>query len=46
VVGLVIDTRGRPIIIPEEPAVRVPLLQKWVAALDEYPASTTDGEVS
>ena len=38
VVGVVIDTRGRPIVLPDDPRVRVPLLRKWVAALDEYPA--------
>ena len=37
VVGLVFDTRGRPIQLPSEDAARVPLLQKWVGALDEYP---------
>jgi len=37
VAGLVFDTRGRPIQIPEAPAVRVPLLEKWVEALGEYP---------
>jgi uncharacterized protein (TIGR01319 family) len=38
VVGAVIDTRGRPIVVPEESSERVPLLRKWVAALEEYPA--------
>ena len=37
VVGLVFDTRGRPIRIPTEQSERVPLLEKWVAAMDEYP---------
>ncbi len=37
VVGLVFDTRGRPIRIPEGQAERVPLLESWVQALDEYP---------
>ena len=37
VVGLIIDTRGRPLQIPEDPNVRVPLLQTWVSALGEYP---------
>ena len=37
VVGLVFDTRGRPIQLPDDPAVRVPLLDGWVRALDEYP---------
>ena len=35
VVGLVFDTRGRPIRIPEEE--RVPVLESWVQAMDEYP---------
>jgi len=36
-VGVVFDTRGRPIQIPEQAAERVPLLEQWVAALGEYP---------
>ena len=35
VVGIVIDTRGRPIIIPQQD--RTATLQQWVEALDEYP---------
>ncbi len=38
VVGIVVDTRGRPDLrIPTEPSERVPLLEKWVGAMDEYP---------
>jgi uncharacterized protein (TIGR01319 family) len=37
VVGIVFDTRGRPIDIPADPAARVPLLKRWVADLGEYP---------
>jgi uncharacterized protein (TIGR01319 family) len=38
VVGIVIDTRGRPDIqIPSEPSQRVAMLHRWVKALDEYP---------
>jgi hypothetical protein len=38
VVGIVIDTRGRPEIqIPEDPSTRVPLLAGWVDAMAEYP---------
>jgi uncharacterized protein (TIGR01319 family) len=38
VVGIIVDTRGRPEVhLPEEQATRVPLLKKWVQALDEYP---------
>ena len=38
VVGIVIDTRGRPDIqIPTEPQQRVAMLERWVASLGEYP---------
>ncbi|MBJ96219.1 MAG: methylaspartate mutase [Rickettsiales bacterium] len=38
VVGIVIDTRGRPDIqIPSAASQRVPLLERWVHALGEYP---------
>ena len=37
VVGLVIDTRGRPLEIPTDSADRVAQLTKWQAALDAYP---------
>ena len=37
VVGLVVDTRGRPLEIPTDAQQRVPQLTKWQAALDAYP---------
>ena len=38
VVGIVVDTRGRPEIqIPEDSASRVPLLAGWVDDMGEYP---------
>jgi hypothetical protein len=37
VVGLVIDTRGRPLEIPAETQPRVAQLTKWQSALDAYP---------
>jgi uncharacterized protein (TIGR01319 family) len=38
VVGIVLDTRGRPEIqIPEDASIRVPLLAGWVEAMAEYP---------
>ena len=37
VVGLVIDTRGRPFEIPTNSAERVAQLTKWQAALEAYP---------
>ena len=39
IVGLVIDTRGRPLEIPPDAAQRVAHLTKWQTALDTYPAS-------
>ncbi|MEM6929977.1 MAG: glutamate mutase L, partial [Myxococcota bacterium] len=38
-VGLIIDTRGRPIVVPEAPSERVPKLAQWGGQLDEYPDS-------
>ncbi len=35
-VGVVIDTRGRPIQVPEESKTRVRLLKNWVEDLGEY----------
>ena len=39
VVGLIFDCRGRPISIPEDPAVRRQKLLEWFQALDMYPES-------
>ena len=39
IVGLVIDTRGRPLEIPTDSAERVAQLTKWQTALDTYPTS-------
>ena len=39
IVGLVIDTRGRPLEIPTDTAQRVAQLTKWQTALDTYPTS-------
>ncbi len=38
VVGLVIDTRGRPFKVPTDAQQRVAQLTKWQAALDAYPS--------
>ncbi len=38
VVGLVIDTRGRPLEMPVDPEQRVAQLTKWHTALDTYPS--------
>ncbi|MCB1154571.1 MAG: glutamate mutase L [Deltaproteobacteria bacterium] len=36
-VGLILDGRPRPIVLPEKPADRVAELQAWMSALDAYP---------
>ena len=38
VVGLVVDTRGRPLEMPTDPEQRVAQLTKWHTALDTYPS--------
>ncbi len=37
VVGIVIDTRGKPITLAKEKASRVEQLQQWAKAIDAYP---------
>ncbi|MDI6733556.1 MAG: glutamate mutase L [Planctomycetota bacterium] len=37
VVGIVIDTRGRPLVLPENKSERVQALQKWAKAVNLYP---------
>ncbi len=37
VVGLVLDGRGRPLVLPTVPEERMALLRRWNAALDIYP---------
>ena len=39
VVGLIIDTRGRPFNLPTDENERVKRLDKWVTAFDAYPAA-------
>jgi len=36
VVGIIIDTRGRPLALPEEKTARVNALQKWAKSVDLY----------
>ncbi len=38
VVGLMVDTRGRPFELPTDEHKRVEKLEKWASALDAYPA--------
>jgi len=37
VVGIVLDTRGRPLVLPEDSETRKAALRKWISALDMYP---------
>ncbi|MFM1890167.1 MAG: hypothetical protein RLZZ565_924, partial [Planctomycetota bacterium] len=37
-VGLILDGRGRPLLLPEETAERRASLRRWFAAMDLYPA--------
>ncbi|MBM2835501.1 MAG: hypothetical protein HW406_2662, partial [Candidatus Brocadiaceae bacterium] len=37
VVGIVIDTRGKPITLAKDKASRVEQLQRWAKAIDAYP---------
>jgi hypothetical protein len=37
VVGLAFDTRGRPLVLPENKDERVRCLNKWAKAMDLYP---------
>ncbi len=47
VVGIIVDTRGRnPFVLPVEAKTRVPMLLKWIKALDAYPASILERQQS
>jgi uncharacterized protein (TIGR01319 family) len=37
-VGVVIDCRGRPLVLPEEDRTRMEMLRKWAVQLSAYPA--------
>ncbi len=37
VVGVIVDCRGRPLVIPEDPKQRVEKLSSWIKSLDIYP---------
>ena len=39
VVGLIVDTRGRPFALPTDENERVKRLDKWAAAFDAYPTA-------
>ena len=38
VVGLMVDTRGRPFVLSADESERVPRLERWAKAFDAYPA--------
>jgi hypothetical protein len=40
-VGLVLDGRGRPLVLPEDRAACKSLIDRWVTALDLYPQMAT-----
>jgi len=37
-VGVVVDCRGRPLVLPEDDRTRMEALRKWAVQLDAYPA--------
>lgn len=42
VVGVILDGRGRPFVLPTDDAVRVKKLKEWINALDIYPAKALE----
>jgi hypothetical protein len=42
VVGIVIDARGRPIVLPKDDEVRRGKLREWFGGLDVYPAEVLE----
>ncbi len=42
-VGIVLDGRGRPIVIPESPVERIKHLTSWIEAMNVYPADAISG---
>jgi hypothetical protein len=36
--GLIIDCRGRPLTLPQDPAVRISMLKTWIEELGIYPS--------
>ena len=41
VVGVIIDCRGRPLVLPADETARVNSLQRWLTALNIYPATAS-----
>jgi hypothetical protein len=42
-VGIVLDARGRPLVVPSDRTAGRPLVEQWVKALDLYPGLATAG---
>lgn len=40
-IGLIIDARGRPLLLPSDPAARIARLRSWNEAMRAYPAHET-----
>jgi len=46
VVGVIVDCRGRPLLIPEDPKERVEKLSSWIKSLEVYPEEAYNKLVS
>jgi len=46
VVGVIVDCRGRPLLIPEDPEERVERLSSWIESLEVYPIEVYNKLVS
>jgi hypothetical protein len=44
VVGVIIDSRGRPVDLPQEDEARRKKLREWLVELDAYPPSALEGQ--
>jgi hypothetical protein len=42
VVGIILDGRGRPFVLPENNNDRIESLKRWMIELDIYPAEALD----
>jgi hypothetical protein len=45
-VGLILDARGRPLLLPPERHISRPLVEQWVEALQLYPQLVRKGAVA
>ncbi len=42
VVGLILDARGRPLVLPDDDNQRRRRLLQWISTLDAYPSSAIE----